>query len=226
MDHATPAPLAAGAAPRICRAGPAVVLFIGGAADKRTYCLAGPYRNITFAQLPFERRLQQAGLADACQTHYLGYHEVCDEASVRREIDARVPDRTMPVHLVGHSIGAWSAAHLTQWLGEHGYRVETLVTLDPVGAGLMVRLCSRLRFAVPRPRPRLWINVRATPSRPDASDLVAWLGRKWALGTQPDIDAALDLNHANARALFLTPLPTGHAAADYVLDAILAHARV
>lgn len=199
----------------------ALALFIGGAGDKKPYYLAGPYRNIAYAQEPFERRLAQAGLAECCCSLYLGYHEVHGAAAIERLILPAIPDKTTPIYIVGHSLGAWSGAHLSQRLSEWGYRVEMLVTLDPVGSGLLVRLGSRIPYRRPAPRSGCWINVRAEPGRPDSSDLVARLGRKWHVAGAPDIDAALDANHANARALFCTPLHDGHSAADRMFASIV-----
>jgi pimeloyl-ACP methyl ester carboxylesterase len=180
----------------------AVALFIGGAGDKKPYYLAGPYRNIAYAQAPFDRRIAQAGLTGACRSLYLGYHEVHGAAAIERLILPAIPDKATPIYIVGHSLGAWSGAHLSQRLTEWGYRVEMLVTLDPVGSGLLVRLGSRIAYRRPAPRCHCWINVRAEPGR------------------APDIDEALDTNHANAWALFCKPLHDGRSAADHMFESI------
>lgn len=203
----------------------ALALFIGGAGDKKSYYLAGPYRNICCAQEPFDQRIAQAGLAAACRSLYLGYHEVRGEPAIGRLVTAAIPDKATPIYIVGHSIGAWSGAHLSQRLSEWGYRVEMLVTLDPVGSGLLVRLGSNIPYRRPAPRSRLWINVRAEPGRPNASDLVARLGRKLQVAGEPDIDQALDINHANAGALFCKPLRDGRSAADYLFESVVGQLR-
>ena len=113
----------------------ALALFIGGAGDKKPYYLAGPYRNIRCAQEPFDRRIEEAGHADSYQSLYLGYHEVWSAAAIGRLVAAEIHDKATPIYIVGHSLGAWSGAHLSQRLTEWGYRVEMLVTLDPVGSG-------------------------------------------------------------------------------------------
>jgi|GEM_PF-1957747 len=203
----------------------ALTLFIGGAGDKQPYYLAGPYRNMAYAQAPFERRIAQARLAGACRSLYLGYHEVHGAAAIERLILPAIPDKTTPIYIVGHSIGAWNGAHLSNRLSEWGYRVEMLVTLDPVGSGLLVRLGSRIPYRHPAPHSRLWINVRAEPGRSNASDLVAQLGRKWHVAGEPDIDEAVDTNHANACALFCKPLHDGRSAADYMFESIVGQLR-
>ncbi len=203
----------------------AVILFIGGAGDKKAYYLAGPYRNMVGAQAPFERRIAQAGLTEACCSLYLGYHEVHGAAAIGRTILPAIADKATPIYIVGHSLGAWSGAHLSQRLSEWGYRVEMLVTLDPVGSGLLVRLGSRIPYHRPAPHCHCWINVRAEPGRSNASDLVAQLGRKWHVAGEPDLDEALDTNHANAWALFCTPLHDGRSAADCMFESIVSQLR-
>ena len=199
----------------------AVALFIGGAGDKKSYYLAGPYRNIAYALAAFDQRIEEAGHADGYQSLYLGYHEVWSASAIGRLVATEVHDKDTPIYIVGHSLGAWSGAHLSQRLSEWGYRVEMLVTLDPVGSGLLVRLGSRIPYHRPAPRSRCWINVRAEPGRSSASDLVAQLGRKWHVAGEPDIDEALDTNHANAWALFCKPLHDGRSAADRMFESIV-----
>ena len=203
----------------------ALALFIGGAGDKKPYYLAGPYRNICCAQEPFDRRIEAAGQADRYQSLYLGYHEVWSATAIGRLVAAEVHDKTTPIYIVGHSLGAWNGAHLSQRLSEWGYRVEMLVTLDPVGSGLLVRLGSRIPYHRPAPRSHYWINVRAEPGRSNASDLVAQLGRKWHVVGEPDIDEALDINHANAWALFCNPLHDGRSAAYCMFESIVGQLR-
>ncbi len=205
-----------------CRA---VALFIGGAGDKKAYYLAGPYRNIAYALTAFDQRIEEAGLADGYQSLYLGYHEVWSASAIGRLLAAEVHDQSTPIYIVGHSLGAWSGAHLAQRLSEWGYRVEMLVTLDPVGSGLLVRLGSRIPYHRPAPHCHCWINVRAEPGRSNASDLVAQLGRKWHVAGEPDLDEALDTNHANAWALFCTPLHDGRSAADCMFESIVGQLR-
>lgn len=198
-----------------------VALFIGGAGDKKSYYLAGPYRNIAYALTTFDQRIEEAGQADGYQSLYLGYHEVWSASAIGRLVATEVHDQDTPIYIVGHSLGAWCGAHLSQRLNEWGYRVEMLVTLDPVGSGLLVRLGSRIPYHRPAPRSHCWINVRAEPGHTNASDLVAQLGRKWHVAGEPDFDEALDTNHANAWALFCSPLHDGRSAADRMFESIV-----
>jgi len=203
----------------------ALALFIGGAGDKKPYYLAGPYRNMAYAVSAFDQRMEKVGQADGYQSLYLGYHEVWSASAIGRLVAAEIHDKTTPIYIVGHSIGAWNGAHLSQRLSEWGYRVAMLVTLDPVGLGLLVRLGSRIPYRRPAPRCDVWINVRAEPGQSNASDLVARLGRKWHVAGAPDIDGALDTNHANAWALFCNPLHDGRSAADWVFESITGQLR-
>ena len=202
-----------------------LALFIGGAGDKKSYYLAGPYRNMAYALAAFDQRIDETGLADGYQSLYLGYHEMWSAIDIGRLITAEIHDKTTPIYIVGHSLGAWSGAHLSQRLSEWGYRVEMLVTLDPVGSGLLVRLGSKIPYHRPTPHCHCWINVRAEPGRSNASDLVAQLGRKWHVAGEPHIDEALDTNHANAWALFCNPLHDGRSAADRMFESIVGGLR-
>ncbi|CAD5378405.1 conserved hypothetical protein [Pseudomonas sp. OF001] len=221
----TTAPKGRGSGAESLRDHRAVALFIGGAGDKKSYYLAGPYRNIAYALTAFDQRIDEAGQADGYQSLYLGYHEVWSAVAIGRLVAAEIHDKATPIYIVGHSLGAWSGAHLSQRLTEWGYRVEMLVTLDPVGSGLLVRLGSRIPYHRPAPRGHCWINVRAEPGRSNASDLVAQLGRKWHVAGEPDIDEALDTNHANACALFCNPLHDGRSAADCMFESIVGQLR-
>lgn len=62
---------------------------------------------------------------------------------------------------------------------EKGYKVKALVTLDPVGEGMMVWLGSDIYLSKPTPKAEFWINVRADAKKPDSSDGVADFGERW-----------------------------------------------
>ncbi|MCC6076704.1 alpha/beta hydrolase [Pseudomonas sp. GCM10022188] len=220
-----PSPAVAPAGAALTPVQRAVALFIGGAGDKRPYFLAGPYRNMAYALNAFDQRLKAAGQVESYQSLYLGYHEIGSASAIDRLVAAQIPDQTTPIYIVGHSLGAWNGAHLAQRLSGRGYRVAMLVTLDPVGSGLLVRLGSRMPYKRPAPRCDVWINVRAEPGRSNASDLVARLGRKWQVAGAPDIDEALDTNHANAWTLLSDPLHDGRSAADHLLESIARQLR-
>ncbi len=202
--------------------GRAVAFFIGGAGDKKSYYFSGPYGNITFARDPFDQRVHDAGKKDRYTSHYLGYDEA-KGSEVKKLIIPKIPNKATPVYIVGHSLGGWNGAHLSALLTDQGYKVEMLVTLDPVGEGVLVRLGSDIYHGKPTPKSAFWINVRATPTKSNASDSVASFGEQWNIESGPDINHRLNTNHENARAMFFEPLNDGVSAADYVYESILSY---
>ena len=111
-----------------------------------------------------------------------------------------------PINLVGHSWGGATAANVAEALGKDG--VDLLITIDPV---------SR-RWSRPGDLSNnvgTWIDVNATPSKGNASDLLARLGGKW--GDWPDGRAddyyTVDANHENFRTLMEGAASSGNSAA-------------
>lgn len=197
-----------------------VVFFIGGAGDKESYYMSGPYNNIEDAYRNFAGRIRQAGRSQFYQAHYLGYDEVRGGRDVDKYVYKGIPDKSAPVYIVGHSLGGWNGAHLSKILSEKGYRVEMLITLDPVGEGALVWLGSDVYFSKPEPVSGYWINVRAAPSRPDSSDSVANFGEQWRVESGPDVNANMDVNHARALDMFINPVHGGASASDILFDSI------
>lgn len=54
------------------------------------------------------------------QSLYLGYHEVWSASAIGRLVADEVHDQSTPIYIVGHRLGAWSGAHLSQRLSECG----------------------------------------------------------------------------------------------------------
>ncbi|MEO4047409.1 alpha/beta hydrolase [Pseudomonas sp. CAU 1711] len=203
-----------------CRA---IAFFIGGAGDKESYYFAGPYKNITYAQDPFNRRMEAAGKGKLFRSIYRGYNEVRGSSDIKRHVVAHIPDKATPVYIVGHSLGGWNGAHLSNLLAGDGYRVEMLITLDPVGEGALVWLGSDIHYSKPEPKSGYWINVRAEPSVPDPSDSVAEFGEKWSVHSGPDINCVMNVNHANAWGMFLNPIQGEMSAADYMYESVISY---
>ena len=202
-----------------CRA---VAFFIGGAGDKESYYFAGPYKNITYAQDPFNQRIKKAGKEKFFKSYYLGYNEARG-GDIKDFVVSQIPDKATPVYIVGHSLGGWNGAHLSNILSGQGYQIEMLITLDPVGEGALVWLGSDIYYKKPEPKSGYWINVRATPSIPDPSDSVADFGERWNVQSGPDINHRMDTNHANAWDMFLKPIQDEVSASDYMYDSIISY---
>lgn len=197
-----------------------VVFFIGGAGDKESYYFAGAYNNIQLAHDHFYDRMERAGHLGRYTSHYLGYSDVRGGWDLDKYVFKGIPDKSAPVYIVGHSLGGWNGAHLSKILSEKGYKVEMLVTLDPVGEGALVWLGSDIYFSKPEPVSEFWINVRAAAKRPDSSDSVAEFGEQWQIDSGPDINTRMDVNHASAIDMFRRPVQGRESVSDIVFKSI------
>lgn len=199
----------------------AVVFFIGGAGDKDSYYLTGPYNNIEQAKKYFDNSLANDLLVSKKYTsHYLGYNEVKGDKDINKYVFSAIPSKSSPIYIVGHSLGGWNGAHLSKILSEKGYIVSILVTLDPVGEGALVWLGSDIYKGKPEPKAEFWINILANPKNRDASDNVANFGSQWKITSGPQANYEVDTNHARAAAMFTAPLINGISAAEHIYRSI------
>ncbi|WP_417312079.1 alpha/beta hydrolase [Ectopseudomonas khazarica] len=205
---------------RNCRV---VVFFIGGAGDKESYYMAGPYNNVEEVFKHFDDRMKRSGRSEFYQSHYLGYSDVRGDWDVDKYVYKGIPDKSAPVYIVGHSLGGWNGAHLSRILSEKEYKVEMLITLDPVGEGALVWLGSDIYFSKPEPVSGYWINVRASPKHPDGSDSVASFGEQWTVNSGPDVNASMDVNHAYALDMFVNAVRDSASASDILFESIISY---
>jgi len=207
-----------------CRASPllnsAVVFFIGGAGDKESYYLSGPYNNIGEANDVFNRRVKDLLGTPKYLPVYLGYNEVRGEQKILRNVLKKIPSEYTRIYIVGHSLGGWNGAHLSSILASHGYTVNMLITLDPVGELPLVWMISNIHREKPTPQANFWINILANPSNPDGSDWIAEQGGRWQIKSGPALNYIADVNHYNAKVMFSLALKDGKSAADLMEDSI------
>ena len=199
----------------------AVVFFVGGAGDKERYYFSGPYGNIQEVHKYFDQRVQDLATEGKYKSDWLGYNEIKGKKDIQRHVLNFIPSKSCPVYIVGHSLGGWNGAHLTKIISEWGYRVQMLVTLDPVGEGALVWLSSDIYFGHPSPVAANWVNIKATPSERDSSDGVADFGEKWLITYGPSLNVNVDTNHANALALFTARISGNKSAGDLLLDSVM-----
>ena len=198
----------------------AVAFFIGGAGDKESYYFNGPFGNVAIAQNALDSELADYRGTKEYASYYLGYNEARGNKDIKTYVLANIPTKAIPVYIVGHSLGGWNGAHLSQYLSDQGYRIEMLVTLDPVGKGVLVQTFSDIHSKEPNPSSKFWINIRAQPKTPDQSDSVAEFGERWIVTNGPQVNAVAPNNHYDAIGLFTIRLPTGKSAKQHILDSI------
>ena len=192
-----------------------VVFFIGGAGDKESYYFQGPFNNIKEVKDLFEEKLSNKKYYSGV---YLDYSDVYDD--IENSVIKNIASFDTNIYIVGHSLGGWNGAHLSQILTDKGYKIQMLITLDPVGEGKIVFIGSRIYRQKPKPKAYFWINILAMPTEPDSSDDIAEFGERWMIITGPNINNNLDINHYNAKKMFTSKLTTGKSAYQYLLESI------
>lgn len=196
----------------------AEIIFIGGAGDQESYYGAGPTRLIRYAERVLYEECGNFNMAHLVIPHIISYSKVYGENNLN-ELENKL-DKSNVIYIVGHSLGGWNGAHLATILANKGYTVRMLVTLDPVGTGVIVGTISGIYWKPEtHPKAEKWINVRAeSDSFFDISDTIANLGGQWNITSGPIINETVNATHANTVAIFTTKLSTGLSALDYIIQ--------
>lgn len=200
-----------------------VVFFIGGAADKGSY-LGQPATNIINDEVKilFERLITSNKLTKLYNSEYLGFDDVRGDDDITKKVISNIPNKeNTAIYIVGHSLGGWNGAHLSQILSDKGYEVNLLITLDPVGKGTNTQLISDVYWTTPNPKAKYWINITTNPDEYDADDYIADLGGQWNPKTLPQINDMCNCHHRSAGILFTKNLKdTDISASDMLLQNI------
>ncbi|WP_122412559.1 alpha/beta hydrolase [Pseudomonas viridiflava] len=196
-----------------------VIFYIGGAGDQQSYYFQGAFRNIDDVDLLMSKRMTNAQLSEKYTKYVWGYEKARGESDIEDHFIKLIPGKSSPVYIVGHSLGGWNGAHLSRILSDKGYKIALLITLDPVGKGSLVWLGSDIYYSEPTPVAEMWINIRAHPDKPDASDHVANFGERWSVGQGPNINATVNLNHAFAGHMMVALIEENKCALDFLFDA-------
>jgi hypothetical protein len=198
----------------------AVAFFIGGAADKQQYYGQGPNNNIRDAMMTLDLSVQTYRESNLYRRQHIDYRQAKGDADINEYVISQVPSKAVPIYIVGHSLGAWNGAHLSRILTERGYKVAMLVTLDPVGEGVLVSLGSDIYWNKPEPVADFWINITASPRQPNSSDQVANFGERWLVKDGPNINTTVNINHADAGSMFTTRINGSGSALDQMRTSI------
>ncbi|MFJ4497284.1 alpha/beta hydrolase [Pseudomonas atacamensis] len=201
-----------------------VLFFVGGAGDKESYYGTGPNNNVAEALKIFIKNMDAEGLCpDTYDAHHIGYNAFTSDEGLNANVLAKIPDLTTPVYIIGHSLGGWNGAHLSKVLADRGYRIPVLVTLDPVGEGQIVWGISNIYQKEPTPKAEYWVNVRADAKDWNFSDLVADFGEQWDMTSGPNMNGRVDVNHADAWAIYIAVLGGGVSARDILMQSVIQH---
>lgn len=184
-----------------------MTLFVGGAGDLKPFIgtdqnRTGPTNIMVKVQKAF------AEMSDPLDSSsmLLGYDDVYALLEDKRK-RYNIFDQYGQINTIGHSLGGWNGAHLTQKLNTDGYHIGLLTTLDPVGRGLIVRSASQMPMIPTSVRSEYWINIYANPElwEWDDDDWIAFGGEKWrpkSNGPLPQIDKEFDGHHREALKMF------------------------
>jgi RHS repeat-associated protein len=125
-------------------------------------------------------------------SQYFSYYQA---GAIQRAING-VP-RGEPINLVGHSLGAATAAEIA---ASTHRKIDNLVTIDPVGpltVGRQPPVPCRQELNV-----GIWVDVNANPGpKWDRSDYIADDGGKW--GNRPETQADIYIEYSGHHADFL-----------------------
>ncbi|KAA1243272.1 type VI secretion system tube protein TssD [Aquimarina sp. RZ0] len=177
-----------------------ITFFIGGAGDKASFYGSGVTGIMKDVESSFNVKI---GFLQY-QSKYLGYNQVKGEKDIKNNVlDLIFNKDGTQINIVGHSLGGWNGAHLSNILSNKGYIVNTLITLDPVGEGGGVTIISDIHTLFPSPKADFWVNIHTDPKDYRADDLIADLGGQWIpRKNKPHVNHIIKCNHGKAKEMF------------------------
>ncbi len=197
--------------------------FVGGAADKNRFWGIVPKTNLIRTQLILRYfdalnsgKLPMVELNKTFEACYFGHDEMDALFLVIIDMNKRTP--AAKIRLVGHSLGGWQAAVLSNRLAASGIQTHLLVTIDPVGVGYFMNFPGG-QYSLPRPITKQWINLAANHTIGyDVNDAVADAGIRWhpwrdtGLKTKPQFDIGTPFSHADVWDMMTFPDAAGKSA--------------
>ena len=164
-----------------CKYKKAVVLFVGGAADKESFAGQTATNIMGLVKDNFEKIFEKN---NQYLSNHLGYNEIYGEERINKNVISFIPNKEgTEIFIIGHSLGGWNGAHLTHKLVSKGYKVKVLVTLDPVGARRGTAVVD-IYYNYPTPKSDFWIDIYTNPDNNEIDDNVADLGGQWTPNKQ------------------------------------------
>ncbi len=182
-----------------------VTFFIGGAGDKEPFYGSGATKIMEGVRINFNKKIKSKLVNnDLYTSYYLGYNEVKGENNIKNNILSQLPNKDgTQINIVGHSLGGWNGAHLSDILTQKGYIINTLITLDPVGEGGGVTTISDIHLLFPSPKAGFWVYIHTDPENYRADDLIADLGGQWIpRKNKPHVIHTTIYNHGKANNMF------------------------
>lgn len=205
----------------------AIIFFIGGAGDKKPFAMSGPNRNITYVHSEYIARKdsiikksQKKLIIDDISICWLGYYEIHGDKNIQKFVIDKIPSKNTAIYIIGHSLGGWNGAHLTNKLFKKGYKSKMLITLDPVGKGLLINVAD-IYYNDPIVMAKTWINIRCNPKKYGFSDFVADLGEQWDPDKgKPTYNIITEANHLDADSIIATKIQGNLSALDLLFNSL------
>ena len=196
-----------------------VCFFIGGAGDKESYG-PGPepshiVRNFVYKVFDmkigvnfkdFEKDIKIYPTT-SYKSYYIGYNDAYKD-KIQKEVINKIPNKEgSSIFLIGHSLGGWNGAHLSQILTDKGYMVDMLITIDPVGTKVGVTLVSDIYWSTPKPKCSYWINIHSDSINFENDNIIADIGGQWIPNSNKlTIYHETEFTHAQAGKMFTETL--------------------
>jgi hypothetical protein len=220
------------------KSNPIATFFIGGAGDKKGFWGVGPISNLTRKTL-VRRYFYELGatpligaeINQTAEEAYYGYDETEQLFIAIRNIHKRHP--SVKIRLIGHSLGGWKAAKLTEKLAKESIPTALLITIDPVGTvyfkSMAALLGRRGLVDITRPRPKaaVWVNLLANHTiQYDHNDLIADAGMRWrphrdgGLKHKPHTDHHTPYSHAEVMEMMTFSGKAGNAAWALLMEGV------
>lgn len=194
-------------------------IFIGGAGDKESYYGVPASKIMERTKDGFLKKINiDKKIKKKYTDIYLGYNEARGDDDIQSKIIDNIPNKeNTAIYIIGHSLGGWNGAHLSQILTDKGYNIDLLITLDPVGIGSTVTYISDIYWTTPKPKANYWINISTTPESYEADDLIADLGGQWRPKDGVQINDKCLCHHRSASFMLNKPLKNNNISASDML---------
>lgn len=216
--------------------GTIATFFIGGAADKNRFLYILPKTNLIEDQLVrkyFEQMSKNTNIIDmnkGSDDAYFGYDEM--DQIIEAIKKCHKLNSSVKIRLLGHSLGGWKAAKISERLSKEGILTALLVTIDPVGTGYFMKhtdapwKLGNEDLTLPHPTPATWINILATHPNYSRDDVVADLGIRWhpsrdpGLKKKPTYDYGTPYSHAEVWKMMSFPSAQGKSAWQILMNEV------
>ena len=194
----------------------AICFFIGGAADKESFLGFGPsgiirdevYKyfdereGVVFKDIRKDPA-DKTYLSTSYKSYYIGYNDAYEDR-VQKEVIDKIPNKEgTSIYIIGHSLGGWNGAHLSQILTDKGYNIDMLITIDPVGEDIVVNASSEIYWKKPTPKSNYWINIYSNSDDWGIDEVASSLGKQWIPNKSgPTIFHETKYSHGRAGRMF------------------------